>query len=107
MSLSKKEAKKDLADFHKHAEALMDLLAETSAKASVFECRHRLTDDEVDGQLAKIYDSFCRSIKEVEKSYGSRGTWLQDRLERRVNEAPGWWSRSSKPKQLEPVQEAS
>jgi len=101
---SAKQIRQDLQDYEKHTSALLDLLAETSTKASVYQCRHRLTDDPVDEQLAMVYDSFCRSIKEVEATYGSRGSWLQDRLERRVEELPGFWSRffSRKPKKLQP-----
>ena len=102
--ISAKEVRKDLQDFQKHSDMLMDLLAETSTKASMYECRHRLTDNPVDEQLAQAYDSFCRSIKEVEATYGNRGSWLKDRLERCVEELPGFWSRlfGRKPKTLQP-----
>lgn len=101
---SAKQIRQDLEDYDKHASALLKLLAETSTKASVYQCRHRLTDDPVDEQLAMVYDSFCRAIKEVEAKYGCRGSSLQDRLERRVAELPGFWSRlfGRKPKTLQP-----
>ena len=92
------EARKDLADFQKHTDKLLEVLHETSAKASIYECRHRLTDDPVDEQLAMVYDGFCRAVKEVEATYGNRGSWLKDRLERRVEEIPGFWARLFKRK---------